>query len=102
MISFQSFLVLMVCIMPRGASSAFGLAVKPFFASSALIKPARAAPPGWKGLVMVPNCSRMPTGCEAAMPSAIAVLPTSSFSSRAQAAAAPSVPVLPVMCQPRS
>jgi hypothetical protein len=43
-----------------------------------------AAAPGWNGLVMVPNCSRMPTGCEAAMPSAMAVL----FSSRLEQARA--------------
>jgi len=76
--------------------------VKPFFASSALVRPARAAPPGWNGLVMVPNCSRTPMGCEAAMPSAHAVFCSSSLSRRAHAAAAPSMPAEPVMCQPRS
>jgi hypothetical protein len=101
-ISFQSFLVEIVCDMPRGASIAFGLAVNPFFASSALMRPARAAPPGWKGFVMVPNCSRIPMGCEAAMPSAIVVFASSRPRRRAHPAAAPSVPVEPVMCQPRS
>jgi hypothetical protein len=76
--------------------------VKPLLASSADISPARAAPPGWNGLVMVPNCSRRPTGCDAAMPSAIWVCCSSSFNRREHAAAAPSMPVDPVMCQPRS
>ena len=39
----QSFLLLMVCIVPRGASSAFGLAVWPCCAD---IRPGRAAPQG--------------------------------------------------------
>ncbi len=41
----------------------------------------------------MPNCSRTPMGCDAAMPSAIAVLSASRPSSRAHAAAAPSMPV---------
>ena len=88
--------------MPRGASSAFVLAVKPCFASKAEVRPALAAPPGWNGLVMVPNCSLKPIGCDAAIPKAIWVLATSKPSKRAQAAAAPTVPVEPVICQPRS
>jgi hypothetical protein len=88
--------------MPRGASMAFADAVKPCFAISADVNPARAAPPGWNGFVIEPNCSRMPIGCDAAMPSAMVVRSTSSERRRAQAAAAPSIPVEPVMCQPRS
>ena len=42
------------------------------------------------------------TGCEAAMPSAIWVCWAERPSRREQAAAAPRVPVEPVMCQPRS
>lgn len=47
---------------PRGPSSACWLAVKPYCANNVDIIPARVAAPGWKGLVMVPNCSRRPTG----------------------------------------
>ena len=101
-ISFHAHFVEYVCAMPRGASIARVEAVKPCFAKSAAVSPARAAAPGWNGLVIDPNCSRTPTGCDAAMPSAIVVLSASSRSRRAHAAAAPSIPVDPVMCQPRS
>ena len=54
------------------------------------------------GFDIDPNCSLTPTGCDAAMPSAIVVRASSSASKREHAAAAPSMPVDPVMCQPRS
>ena len=101
-ISAQSHFVENVWSSPRGASSARAEAVYPCLASNADISPARAAPPTWNGLVIDPNCSRTPTGCDAAMPSAMAVAFASSARMRAQAAAAPSMPVEPVMCQPRS
>ena len=49
-ISFQSHLVEYVCARPRGASIARGDAVKPCFAKSAAIRPARAARAGMEGL----------------------------------------------------
>jgi hypothetical protein len=101
-ISFQSFLVEIVCDMPRGASIAFRLAVKPFLASSALIRPgarraARMERLGHRAELLA-HADRL----RGAMPSAIVVLCSSRPSRRAQPAAAPSVPVEPVMCQPRS
>jgi len=61
-----------------------------------------SSPGRGSAFVMVPNCSRTPEGCDAAMPSAIAHRGPSKPSRRAHAAAAPSIPTEPVMCQPRS
>src|SRR3954463_14918560 len=85
-ISFHAHFVEYVCARPRGASIALFEAVKPCFAISADVRPARAAAPGWNGLLIDPNCSRTPTGCDAVMPRAIAVRSTSSDNSRAHAA----------------
>ena len=75
-------------------------AVKPLEARRAAIRPARAACPTWKGLVMVPKLILMPADEEAAMPRAMPMRSGLRASSLAQAAAAAIVPVVAVACQP--
>ena len=52
---------------PRRPCSGSGAPVNPPAASSPAQTPAAAAWPAWNGLVMVPNCSRWPAACVAAM-----------------------------------
>ena len=62
--------------MPRRPCNGSGAPVNPPAASSPAQTPASAAWPAWNGLVMVPNCSRWPAACVAAMlRQCVAVLP---------------------------
>ena len=70
MISRGSNLVDATCAKPRGASMPRTELVKPSLASRAAKVPFCAARPGWKGLHIVPNISRSPADCVAAVPSA--------------------------------
>ena len=63
--------------------------------------PALAASPAWTGLVMVPNWAMNPAAMLVAMERAKAASRSGRPSRRAQAAAAPIAPRVPVACQPR-
>ena len=68
----------------------------PRAARRAASSPFCAALPAWNGLHIVPNCDLSPAACVPAMPSAMAVASLSRPRSRAQAAAAPKLPTVPV------
>ena len=87
---------------PALCSSTSGEAVKPDFASRAASTPDCAVRPACSDLVMVPKFATVPAASEAAIAIALVVSSASSRLSRAQAAAADSVPQIAVGWKPRS
>ena len=85
-----------------GSSQFLGAAVVQQNPSNAALNPFCAARPPCRLLHMLPNISRKPAACVAAMPSAQVMRCSFSPSSLPAAAAAPKVPAVPVMCQPRA
>ena len=87
---------LAVAAKPLAHSIADSFAVKPFWASRAASSPFSHAFPAWNDLDIVPTMQPSPAAWVAANASAVAVRSASSDSSREQAAAAPTVPIVPV------
>ena len=82
---------------PHSPSRPSSPAVKPRDASSAAVTPFSAARPACSGLVIDPKFTRMPLLMLAAIPIAWAVCGGVSFNSFAADAAAPKVPIVPVL-----
>src|SRR3984893_5918464 len=78
-----------------------GVELNPPSANSAAASPFLAALPTPRLFAMLPILSTRLADCVAAWPRAPAVRCASSLSRRAQAAAAPKIPQVAVMCQPR-
>ena len=102
-ISFHAHLVEYVCAMPRGASMALGDAVKPCFAISADVSPARAARARMERLGHRSELLAHAHGLRRRDAERHRrLVDVEAQEPRAAAAAAPSMPVEPVMCHPRS
>src|SRR5437588_10212597 len=84
------------CMKPALCSSTSGDAVKPDFASRAASTPDCAVRPACSDLVIVPKFATVPAASEAAIAIALVVSSALRRLSRAQAAAADSVPQIAV------
>ena len=87
---------------PAWCSSTSGDAVKPDLASRAANTPDCAVRPACSDFVIVPKFATVPAASEAATAMAFVVSSALSLLSRAQAAAAESVPQIAVGWKPRS
>src|SRR5437763_11138161 len=84
------------CMKPALCSSTSGEAVNPDFASRAASTPDCAVRPACSDLVMVPKFATVPAASDAAIAIALVVSSALRWFSRAQAAAADSVPQIAV------
>src|SRR5947207_15278249 len=80
------------CMKPALCAGTSGDAVKPDFASRAASTPDCAVRPAWSDFVMVPKFATVPAASDAAIAMALVVSSALRRLSRAQAAAADSVP----------